>query len=1462
MSLVPKTGTCETILPGSCRSGEESSSGEERKRRRGKRVGPSVGKSDGRERNKGAAAVEELGNAEGDTRGMLMKVVGRIGGVKGVFMLDTGATTQFISAKFAAAAGLAVHKSRTKIRLADRSVVAAAGRTGTEMFTLQCEDGGVASYACEFEITEAMSYDAILGMSWFEQAKPQFVWEHGRSGAGLEVMQRNRNGRKVKRVLETSAVQREQLVANITVVRDQQQQQQNKQKEEEKEEEPMPRTPQEEEVYQRLTREFADVFPSELPDGLPPRREGVEHEIKLKPHVKPPYRRPYKCGPNELELTQKSIEELSKKQFIQRSQSRYGAPVLFTPKKDGTMRMVVDYREINKITVKNGYPLPAVEELFPIVEGAKYFSKIDLHSGYYQIRIAEQDREKTAFVTRYGSYEFLVLPMGLCNSPGTFMEMMNRVFEKHLDRFVVVFLDDVLVFSKTIEEHERHLREVLGILRAEKLYAKMSKCELVRGEVDFLGHRLGRDGLGRETGKTKQIVEWPQPTNKTQLQQFLGLANYYRKFVKDFSKIAAPLNKLTGGGVKYQWTEKEQQSFVQLKRALSSAPVLALPRMDLPFVINSDASIEAVGAVLQQDQGHGLQPVAYYSATMNDAERHYPTHEQEMLAMVKALRNWRHLLVGHRVHAKSDHQSLQDFFNQDTLSRRQVRWMEELADYDLEISYVKGAKNTVADALSRKDGAAVRETPTFKSLGWTISLNSIKELAAVRRTRRVRPPARTAAEEEEERQRCIRAAEVNTDVAPDRPDAGATGAIVMPTQQCTAFNRKGKRCRARTAKGQYCWVHLQQKEGTRIKKSTLGRAAGNGLFAAKEFQIGDKIALYTGDWVYDEDEVWGGNYLLYWNAEKSIDAARTNAAPGRFANDARGTGKRSNATISYDRRNGNAVLRATRKIKKGDEIFVPYGQGYWSEHGVVAREAEDDEDEEKKEEAVDLTAVTQLDVKAELQKECVIDEEYHQRRQELQEAEEKKEDTGEWTVVEGLILRKGIIQVPATQRARTLVVDQCHDDPAAGHLGRDKTVDRIKLRFYWEGLDEWVADYVKSCVQCQKAKGSNQRMPGELMPMPIPARPWAHMCIDFMGPFRKTKSGKDGIAVMVDPFSKMGHLAAITMTITAPEVGRVVDREVVRLHGIPEVIIHDRDVRFTATYWQNLWKERGTEVRFSTAYHPQTDGQTERMNRTVIQIMRTMVEEYGDEWDECLPMVEMAMNSAKQSSTGMSPYQMVFGREMTLPVDTRLGTGLVSTNPAVGDLGTRLREVWDTARKQIEKSQQRQKRNADESRRKEEFKVGDQVMLSTEELRLIGSKELMRSVKFLPKYIGPFRVISVRNRNAYKLELPPKFEIHPTVNISRLKRYVDGEQQFPDRVVVDFKPPADRIGHANGEEEWEVEAILGERGTGARKRYLVKWKGWPMWESTWEPRANLTNVDELLKQYADSMKQKEGGRDG
>ncbi|GJX39797.1 putative reverse transcriptase domain-containing protein [Tanacetum coccineum] len=324
-----------------------------------------------------------------------------------------------------------------------------------------------------------------------------------------------------------------------------------------------------------VVREFADVFPDELP-GLPPARE-IEFGIELIPGAEPISKAPYRMAPVELKELKEQLQEMLENGFIRPSVSPWGAPVLFVKKKDGSMRLCIDYRELNRITIRNRYPLPRIDDLFDQLQGAKYFSKIDLRSGYHQLRVREQDISKTAFRTRYGHYEFLVMPFGLTNAPAVFMDLMNRIFHEYLDKFVIVFIDDILVYSKSEEEHERHLRIVLEILRQKKLYAKFSKCEFWLQQVAFLGHIVSADGIIMDPSKVEAITKWPRPTTVTEVRSFLGLAGYYRRFVEGFSRLALPLTQLMRKGEKFVWTDERQESFEELKRRLVSAPILTLP---------------------------------------------------------------------------------------------------------------------------------------------------------------------------------------------------------------------------------------------------------------------------------------------------------------------------------------------------------------------------------------------------------------------------------------------------------------------------------------------------------------------------------------------------------------------------------------------------------------------------------------------------------------------------------------------------------------------------------------------------------------------------------------------------------------------------------------------------------------------------------------------------------------------
>ncbi|GJT70813.1 putative reverse transcriptase domain-containing protein [Tanacetum coccineum] len=383
--------------------------------------------------------------------------------------------------------------------------------------------------------------------------------------------------------------------------------------------------------------------------GLPPPRQ-VEFRIELVPGVAPVARAPYHLAPSELKELSDQLKELLEKGFIRPSSSPWGAPVLFVKKKDGSFRMCIDYRELNKLTVKNRYPLPRINDLFDQLQGSSVYSKIDLRSGYHQLRIREEDILITAFRTRYGHYEFQVMPFGLTNAPAVFMDLMNRVCKPYLDKFVIVFIDDILIYSKNKEEHGKHLKIILKLLKKEHLYAKFSKCDFWLESVQFLGHVINNKGVHIDPVKVEAIRNWSAPTIPKEVRQFLGLADNTEELSRVFSLISKPLTKLTQKNKKYEWGTEEDEAFQTLKQKLCSAPILALPEGNENFIVYCNASHKGYGDVLMQRE----KVIAYASRQLKKHEENYTTHDLELGVVVFALRLWRHYLYGTKTDAMKE----------------------------------------------------------------------------------------------------------------------------------------------------------------------------------------------------------------------------------------------------------------------------------------------------------------------------------------------------------------------------------------------------------------------------------------------------------------------------------------------------------------------------------------------------------------------------------------------------------------------------------------------------------------------------------------------------------------------------------------------------------------------------------------------------------------------------------------
>jgi hypothetical protein len=447
---------------------------------------------------------------------------------------------------------------------------------------------------------------------------------------------------------------------------------------------------------QTLLTRFQHLSPDQLPSvadrpGLP-----TVHAIPLVPGAQPPAPRMYRLSPRERAELEKQIAAMLKADMIQPSSSPFGAPMLFVPKKDGSLRGVIDYRALNKITVKDKYPLPRIDDLIDQLGGATVFSSLDLAQGYHQLSIAAEDRPKTAFKTHMGLYEYKVLPMGLSNAPATFQRAMNHIFAPFLGKFVLVYLDDILVFSQTADDHLAHLEAVLHQMDKYKLYTKLPKCTFNATEVKFLGHIVGQNSVKPDPQKVQAVQDWAQPRDVSQLRSFLGLTNYFSKYIEHYARVALPLTALLKKGVPFHFGPAAQAAFAELKARLASAPVLAIADPSKPYQVVADASKYDIGGILLQD-GH---PVAYESRKLKPAEQNYATHERETLAVIHCLRTWRCYLQGADFEVHTDHKPLLLLDSQPMLSARQARWVEFLTQFNFQWRYVKGEANP-ADHLTR-----------------------------------------------------------------------------------------------------------------------------------------------------------------------------------------------------------------------------------------------------------------------------------------------------------------------------------------------------------------------------------------------------------------------------------------------------------------------------------------------------------------------------------------------------------------------------------------------------------------------------------------------------------------------------------------------------------------------------------------------------------------------------------------
>jgi hypothetical protein len=924
-----------------------------------------------------------------------------------------------------------------------------------------------------------------------------------------------------------------------------------------------------EELVPSAYHDYRDIFDKAGFDKLPD-HQPWDHAIDLEPDApKSLPGRIYSLTREEEKEQDAFLDEHLTTGRIRPSKSPIASPFFFRKKKDGRLRPIQDYRRLNNITIKNKYPIPLIQSCIDKLKRMLWFTKLDVRWGFNNVRIKEGDEWKAAFITSRGLFEPTVMFFGLCNSPATFQSMMDHILRDEVhENFAIVYLDDILIFSKDLTTHRQQVRRVLEKLRQHHLSLKAEKCSFERNEVEYVGVIVGNGQVRMDPVKIRGIADWPIPPTRQKLQSFLGFCNFYRRFVKDYSLIARPLHDLTKKDVKYQWTAKQQKAFEDLKGEITRNAVLLIPVDDAPFKVEADASDYAVGAVLSQRVENKWRPVAFLSKSLGEAERNYPIYDKEMLAIMTALTEWRHYLLGapHTVEVHSDHNNLQYFRQPQKINRRQARWVTELADYDIKIHHCPGRLNAKADALSRRDGH-------------------------------------------------------------NRGEHDNENITVLPN----------------------------------------------------DIVIVGRLQLLDDSWF-------------------------------------------------------------TRKIE-------------------VANEG-----------------------------------------------------------------------------GRLEVIRDHHDTAAAGHPGRDKTYELVSRHYFWPGMRGDIERYVAGCDRCQRTKAKRQKASAPLHPNEIPSAPWEIISVDLIGPLPQSQ-GYDTILVVVDRFTKMTHLVPTNKELSSLGTAKIFRDHVFRHHGLPKKVISDRGTQFVSKFMKALYKLIGITGNPSTAYHPQTDGQTERINQEVEQYLRLFVNHRQDDWADWLACAEFAYNNHQQSATTFSPFFLNYGHH---PSDIPHLTNTDSRAPAVSEFVSRMQNVRQQAKVALEKAAETMKRYYDRSKRESQnYKPGALVFLEGTNLTTDRPTK-----KLGDKRYGPFKVLQQIGRSSYKLALPRSWsKVHPVFNEILLTPYrppVHGQQPPIAR------PPPILIDDTT---EYEVEEIVDSRVRRGRLQYCVKWKGYPYEERTWEPVSNLEHAKNAISDF-------------
>ena len=914
--------------------------------------------------------------------------------------------------------------------------------------------------------------------------------------------------------------------------------------------------------------------------------------------AKPIAQKPYRNSRAEEEAIEKELDALVEEGVLQPSRSPWQAPIVMVPKKDGTLRLTIDYRRLNAVTVKDVYPIP--QDHLERLGGATIFSSLDLRSGYFQVPLAPEDAPKTAFAAPRRKLEFTRLPMGLVNSPACFQRMMDNLIIGEARTFSCGYLDDCLIWTcgaadidGGVQRHIRHVEHVISILDRANLRIHPKKCEFGMDELVFLGHKVSAEGLQPEETKTIAVRQMLPPRTVRGVRSFLGFVGYYRRFVQHFSLIARPLHELTKVGVEFIWDQECHAAWETLRHRVMTAPILKHPNFDEPFLLQTDWQPEGIGAILAQIQDGREHVIAYGSRALRGPELNYAPTEGECAAVVYFVKYFRHYLHGRRFTVQTDHIALKWLMQTKDLTGRLARWALKLQEYDFDIQYRPGKANANADGLSRL------VPPPHHRMCMMRATRSLAvqerqpgdEGGAPVQTDRIELTTLAADGLWEQDEGMVGYAEARANTAGTDKAASRNHLKRRLAQAVDTPAKRQRRCAPDSED-----THSGSDNGGSPTRSTLQQADAT-----------------DDDEEYDDDDI----------------ICQTCRSPRHAA-----------SMLLCD----NCDLGYHKVCLRPMLIKVPTGRWYCDTCRTSSIA-----DVSSKQVTGDVTEDQHL-----------IDYLYDktlppgdkERRRIRQKARQYKIHDGKLYKIS-----KGRTRNVPLIKDREDVIRRVHD--FLGHTGINRSVQILSERYWWWGLTQHVREFIKNCPACV-ADRIKFDVHTPLHPIPVEARPWMQVGVDLQGPYEGSASGHHYVMVVICYFTKFPEAFPLKDK-ASRTVAEKFSSEIICRYGCPSVVITDRGTEFEASFAE-LMETCEIDHRHSSAYHPQTNGLVERMNRTIKAALSKDVRVNARDWDTFIPRILLGIRAGVQASTKYSPYALVFGRQPYLP---GLVNGILGTNQQV-----------------------------------------------------------------------------------------------------------------------------------------------------------------------------------------------------